>query len=176
MKRAAGIIMSAVMVLIISSCSLFDIPSEKSDGTFEIALEDTKKETIATTDGYTKEVAANIRLPGDIDLDLEEAVAATVAGFGCGYKDFLNLEYMESSLADKNMEKSIRNYAHVWHSEGWPKSDGTSEDVDVNFYVFELDTSSDEYAALETGGIIDFFYPFPCVPLLTIPSYQANLN
>ena len=161
MKRAASIILSAAMVLSLASCSLFN-GSSANDSTkpSDIILDSSVSESkpdLDDTSNQGKDVVSDISFPGELKLTFEEALAATIAGFGSGYSDFLNLESMDPSDADNNKEKSISNCAHFWHRETWTNDKDGCKDIVVDVYLFEVDITSDIYEKLEAGGKIEYF-------------------
>ena len=91
------------------------------------------------------------------DLNLDEVVAITVTGLGSDYKNYLNLKYMDSSTAEKNQAKGINNYAYIDRYDIQTDGNETIRELKVEIYIFEVDTTSDMYKNLKTGGMITFF-------------------
>ena len=175
MKRLVSGLLAVAMLVCFASCSFSDSDRkkgrEKSDEIKkEKELEETETtttttettETSETEESYYEEPAATTAVPtfakneGDISLNLDDVVAATVAGRGSDYKDALNLDYMPADSAEKNLEKGIRNYAYIWRSETDLDNNDIVRELQVNIYIFEVDTTSDMYKNLKVGGMITF--------------------
>ena len=149
MKRAASIILSAAMVLSLASCNLF-ISSSDNDST-------KPSDTIpAASSEQNNDVVSDIGSSETMALTFDEVIAATVAGFGSEYSDFLNLQLMDPSDADVNKVNSIKNYVHIWHSESWTKDIDGRKNLNVDIYLFEVDITSDIYKDLKAGGKINY--------------------
>ena len=170
MKKLVSGLLACAMLVCFASCDLSDNKRkgdrEKSD---DIKSENEIEETETTTTTSESETASTeyvvetttvptfAKNEGDLLLNLDEVVAITVTGLGSDYKNFLNLKYMDSSTAEKNQAKGINNFAYIDRYDIQTDGNDTIRELKVEIYIFEVDTTSDMYKNLKTGGMITFF-------------------
>ena len=169
MKKLVSGLLACAMLVCFASCDLNDNKRkgdrEKSD---DIKSENEIEETETTTTSEsetasTEYVVETTTVPtfakneGDLLLNIDEVVAITVTGLGSDYKDFLNLKYMDSSAAEKNLAKGIYNYAYIDRYAAETEGNDITRELKVDIYIFEVDTTSDMYKNLKSGGMITFF-------------------
>lgn len=168
MKKMVSGLLAVAMLACLASCSLGESDRrkgrEKSDDVkAEKEIEETETTTSESETASTEYVVETTTVPtfakneGDLLLNLDEVVAITVTGLGSDYKNFLNLKYMDSSTAEKNQAKGINNYAYIDRYDIQTDGNETIRELKVEIYIFEVDTTSDMYKNLKTGGMITFF-------------------
>ena len=169
MKKFVSGLLACAMLVCFASCDLNDNKRkgdrEKSDDVkAEKEIEETETTTTSESEtASTEYVVETTTVPtfakneGDLLLNLDDVVAITVTGLGSDYKNFLNLKYMDSSAAEKNQAKGINNYAYIDRYDIQTDGNETIRELKVEIYIFEVDTTSDMYKNLKTGGMITFF-------------------
>ncbi|MCR4729578.1 MAG: hypothetical protein K5881_01485 [Saccharofermentans sp.] len=74
-----------------------------------------------------------------------------------GIEDYRNKEYQNKSTTVKNRYIGIRNMVHFWRGESDLDGNEVIWEFNVNVWIFEFDTESQEYKDLKEGSRLDYY-------------------